>query len=152
MKKVSLTMVPNRLSSYNPVTVKSYPNGKLVYQPPPRSRQGWTIYVPQLRELNTRTIHRKSKKKFSVTAYVDDNYSSSLPALDRNRRGTQAYLPMSSEFGLPPSNECIGLLPCNASAISSCTSPRPIQWIGGGELDDLRLRIGDQFLRFNSEG
>jgi len=93
MKKVFLTMVPNRLSLYNPVTVKSYPNGKLVYQPPPDQRKAgrftspnrWSVLTVQLRELNTRTKHRKSKKKFSVTAYVDDNYSSSLPALDRNR-------------------------------------------------------------------
>jgi len=41
-------------------------------------------FTVQLRGLNTRTEHRKSKKKFSVTAYVDNNYSSSLPALDRN--------------------------------------------------------------------
>jgi hypothetical protein len=28
--------------------------------------------------------HRKSQKKFSVTAYVDNSCSGSLPALDRN--------------------------------------------------------------------
>jgi len=33
---------------------------------------------------SSRTQHRKSKKKFSVTAYVDNNCSGSLPALDQN--------------------------------------------------------------------
>jgi hypothetical protein len=33
---------------------------------------------------SSRTQHRKSKKKFSVTAYVDNNCSGSLPALARN--------------------------------------------------------------------
>jgi len=33
---------------------------------------------------SSRTQHRKSKKKFSVTAYVDNNCPGSLPALDRN--------------------------------------------------------------------
>jgi len=33
---------------------------------------------------SSRTQHRKSKKKFSVTAFVDNNCSGSLPALDRN--------------------------------------------------------------------
>ena len=33
---------------------------------------------------SSQTQHRKSKKKFLVTAYVDNNCSCSLPALDRN--------------------------------------------------------------------
>jgi len=33
---------------------------------------------------SSRTQHRKSEKKFSVTAYVDNNCSGSLPALDGN--------------------------------------------------------------------
>jgi hypothetical protein len=33
---------------------------------------------------SSRTQHQKSKKKYSVTAYVDNNCSFSLPALDRN--------------------------------------------------------------------
>jgi len=32
--------------------------------------------------MSSRTQHRKSKKNFSVTAYVDNNCSGSLPALD----------------------------------------------------------------------
>jgi hypothetical protein len=33
---------------------------------------------------SSQSQHRKSKKKFSVTAYVDNNCSCSLPALDQN--------------------------------------------------------------------
>jgi len=54
-----------------------------------RPREGLDNLVvgvtPRFREAtSSRTQHRKSKKNISVTAYVDNNCSGSLPALDRN--------------------------------------------------------------------
>jgi hypothetical protein len=54
-----------------------------------RSREGLDDIVvgvtPRFGEAtSSRTQHRKSKKKFSVTAYIDNNCSGSLSALDRN--------------------------------------------------------------------
>ena len=54
-----------------------------------RSREGLDDLVvgvtPRSGEAtSSRTQHRKSKKKFSVAAYVYNNCSGSLPALDRN--------------------------------------------------------------------
>jgi hypothetical protein len=41
--------------------------------------------TPRFREAtSSRTPHRKSKLRFSVPGYVDNNCSGSLPALDRN--------------------------------------------------------------------
>ena len=68
---------------------------KLACQPLPgagmntRPREGLDDLVvgitPRFGEAtSSRTQHRKSKKKISVTAYVDNNCSGSLPALDRN--------------------------------------------------------------------
>jgi len=70
-------------------------NTKLACQPLPgagmntRPREGLDDLVvgitPRFGEAtSSRTQHRKSKKKISVTAYVDNNCSGSLPALDRN--------------------------------------------------------------------
>jgi hypothetical protein len=70
------------------------------FTPPNR----WSVLAVQLRELNTRTQHRKSKMKFSFTVYVDNSCSGSLPALDQNCLCVVEVLPMASEFGLPSSN------------------------------------------------
>jgi hypothetical protein len=58
---------------------------KLIYPPLPRTGGAEQLshrYYSEVRRGNEPRIeHRKSKEKFSVTSYVDNN---SLPALDRN--------------------------------------------------------------------